>query len=144
MSQIQENNNKYKVKFNLYDLYSLEEYKKLLKLFPELSNLYQSSLITIPSLNTKYKSLCNNDSENINISAHQTKINKFQFFKIFLLKLKSYFEINENFIITKTISILINEIDNIEKLFILNSNNPEKSKNEEKSETIRGNKKIKF
>ena len=134
MSQIQENNNKYKVKFNLYDLYSLEEYKKLLKLFPELSNLYQSSLITIPSLNTKYKSLCNNDSENINISAHQTKINKFQFFKIFLLKLKSYFEINENFIITKTISILINEIDNIEKLFILNSNNPEKSKNEEKSE----------
>ena len=113
MSQIQENNNKYKMKFNLCELYSLEEYKKLLKSFPELSNLYQSSLITIPSINTKYKSFNNNDSENINVSTHQAKINKFQFFKIFLLKLKSYFEINENLIITKTISILINEIDKI-------------------------------
>ena len=133
MSQIQENYNLYKMKFNLYELYSLEEYKKLLKLFPEFSNLYQSSVISIPSINTKYNynSLSNNDSENINIST-QTKINKFQFFKIFLLKLKSYFELNENFIIIKTISILINEIGKIEKFFILNSNNLEKLKNEEK------------
>ena len=132
MSQIQESNNIYKIKFNLCDLYSLDEHKKLIKLFPELSNLYQSSIIPIPSMNTKNKSLSNNDSENINISSYQKKINKFQFFKIFLLKLKSYFEVNEKKIIVKTISILINEIDKIEKFFILNSNNSEKLKNEGK------------
>ena len=136
MSQIQEDNNIYKIKFNLCDLYSLDEHKKLFKLFPEFSNLYQSSPLSIPSINTKYKSLSKYDSEYVNTSVHQTKINKFHFFKIFLLKLKTYFEINENFIIVKTISILINEIDKIEKYMILNYNASEKLKFEEKKEKI--------
>ena len=124
------------MKFNLYDLYSSDEYKKLFKLFPEFTNLYQSAHISIASINTKNKSLSNNDPENINIPTPQTKINKFQFFKIFLLKLKSYFEINQNFIIIKTISILLSEIDKIEKYFISKVNTSKKIKIEEKNEKI--------
>ena len=68
------------------------------------------------------KPLLNEKSENINYLGKSLKINKFHFFEIILSKLKSYFEINESFIIMKTISIIINEIKSLEKHFTFHSN----------------------
>ena len=60
------------------------------------------------------------NSENIKKSNGITKINKFLFFKTIFMKLKSYFEINESFILMKTLSIFLNEIENMEKYLIWN------------------------
>ena len=126
MSQIQEKYNRYEVKCIISDLYSTDELKRLFIVIPELLNLYQSNFNTNLSSNNKNKlSLQTNPSENIN----HTKINKFSFFKIILSKLKSYFEINESFIIKRTLEILINEIEKIEKYFIIGREN---SKNKRK------------
>jgi len=114
----------YETKFNLFELYSFEELKKLLKVIPEITSLYNQ---------------IKKESEKINVSYYQTKINKFPFFKIILSKLKSYFEVNESFIIMRTLSIMINEIENLEKFFILNSHS-QNSKNKNKKEQKSGSK----
>ena len=120
MSEIKEKNTRYDMNYNLSELYSLEELKKLFKFVPELYNLFKQKTISNLSQNSKIKQSFNDVSNNINIINYQTKINKFYFIKIILTKLKSYFEINESFIIMKTISLLFNEIENIEKYFICN------------------------
>ena len=90
MTQIQDKNNKYEIRFCLSELYSSNEQKKVFKIIPELSNLLQSPRNLDLSQN-KFITSTNEDSENIHISNWQTKINKFSFFKIILSKLKSYF-----------------------------------------------------
>ena len=119
MNLMQDKNNKYYDQFNLTDLYSNDDLNKLFKIIPELSNLIPLNKNSIgPSYSEKKPSL-NENSENINFIGKPLKINKFH--KIILSKLKSYFEINESFIIMKTISIIINEIKSLEKHFTLNT-----------------------
>ena len=120
MSQIQEKKTEDEIIYNLSELYSLEELKKLFKIIPELINLCKSVIISNLTPNKKLNTPSNSDSNNIKILNNQAKINKFYFFKIFLSKLKSYFEVTESFIFAKTISLLISEIENIEKFFISN------------------------
>ena len=115
-------------KFSLSECYSYEGLKKLIKIIPEITTLYN------PINKLKYTS--NDESEKINISYYHTKISKFPFFKIILSKLKSYFEVNESFVIIKSLTILLNEIDNLEKYFSSNSNQINskiKNRNEQKS-----------
>ena len=133
MNQIKDKTIAYETKFNLSTLYTSEDFKKLFQIIPELSNLYFLS----NNPNYSKKTLIKENQENICSQNYQTKINKFYFFKIILSKLKSYFEINESFIIIKTISILINEINNLEKFFSHSSSNyfsHKELKSEQKSE----------
>ena len=136
MSQFQDKNNRYETKFNLSELYSLEDLQKLVKIIPELLNICSISYSNL-SPNTKLKSSSSrDDSENINILNNKTKIDKFSFLKIVLSKLKSYFEINESFIIMKTISIIIKEINILENYFTIkpNRSKSKNNKNEQKNE----------
>ena len=98
MNKIKEKNNKYEMKFCLSELYTSNDQKKIFKIIPELLNLFQSPGYLTSSQN-KFITSPNDDSENIPKSNWLTKINKFSFFKIILSKLKSYFEINESYII---------------------------------------------
>ena len=146
---MQDKNNKYEIKFDLFDFYYIEDLKKLFKIIPELASLCQvNNNLNLPS-NTISKQLLTDEIENINMSNYQTKINKFIFFRTVLTKLKSYFGVNESFTIMKTISILINEINNIEKYLTLiryNSKNNLKThtKNELKNEKDINKSSIKF
>ena len=135
MSQFQDKNNRYETKFNLSELYSLEDLQKLVKIIPELLNICSASYSNL-SPNTKLKSSSRDDSENINILNNKTKIDKFLFLKIILSKLKSYFEINESFIIMKTISIILKEINLLENYFAIkpNRSKSKNNKNEQKNE----------
>ena len=131
---MQDKNNKYYNQFNLAELYSNDDLNKLFKIIPELSNLIPLNKNSIGESYSEKKSSLNENSENINIIGKSLKINKFHFFKIILSKLKSYFEINESFIIMKTISIIINEIKSLEKHFTLNEySSTIKSKSKSKS-----------
>ena len=133
MSQMKENNIQYETKFNLSELYSLDDIKKLFKIIPELSNLckytYNSNISSISKSNT----FTSDYSESTKFSNNITKINKFSFFKVILLKLKSYFEVNESFIIMKTLSLLLKEIECIEKLMIPIAASYNTSKSKKKS-----------
>ena len=136
MSQNKDKHNKYETKFNLSELYTFDDLKKLFKIFPELSNLciftHNSNISPI----AKVKTFTNDNSESFKLSNSITKINKFLFFKTILLKLKSYFEVNESFIFMKTFSIFLNEIENMEKFLISNAHTSKnKSKNEQKNES---------
>ena len=91
------------MKLNLSEIFNSEELSKLLNIFPEMVSIMKTK---------KGDSFYENLSF---ITFH--KIDKFVFFKIVLSKLKAYFEVNESFIITKAISVLLNEIDSIEKYF---------------------------
>ena len=136
MSQNKDKHNRYETKFNLSELYSLDDLKKLFKIFPELSNLciftHNSNISPI----AKVKTFKSDNSESIKLSNSITKINKFKFFKIIFLKLKSYFEVNESFIFMKTLSIFLNEFENMEKFLISNAHTSKnKSKNGQKNES---------
>ena len=136
MSQNKDKQSKFETKFNLSELYSLDDLKKLFKIFPELSNLciftHKSNISPI----AKVKTFTIDNSESFKLSNSITKINKFIFFKTIFLKLKSYFEANESFIFMKTISIFLNEFKNMEKYLISNEKNSKnKNRNEQKSES---------
>ena len=135
MNVIQDKNNKYELKFHLSELYSSDELKKLFQTIPELSTSCQSTKSSYMSPKSKFKTLSNEDTENITISNNQTKIGKFNFFRIILSKVKSYFELNESLLIIKTLSVLINEIENLEKFFISNRQDSKiKNRNDQRSE----------
>ena len=128
MSFMQDKNNKYAELFNLSELYSSDDLKKLFKIIPELLNVSRTHSNSVHSKNTEiFKFLSNENLDNANISGKPLKINKFLFIKVILSKLKSYFEVNESFIIMKTLSILINEIKNLEK-YLVSSRQSSKSK----------------
>ena len=97
---MQDKNNKYAELFNLSELYSSDDLKKLFKIIPELLNVSRTHSNSVHSKNTKiFKFLSNENLDNANISGKPLKINKFLFIKVILSKLKSYFEVNESFII---------------------------------------------
>ena len=135
MSQNKDKHIRYETKFNLSELYSLDDLKKLFKIIPELSNLckhtYNSNISSISKSNT----FTSDYSESTKFSNNITKINKFSFFKVILLKLKSYFEVNESFIIMKTLSLLLKEIECIEKYMIPIGASYNTSKSTKKSES---------
>ena len=134
MTQMKENNNQYETKFNLSELYSLDDLKKLFKIIPELSNLCKHSYNSNISSISKSNTFTSDYSESTKFSNNITKINKFSFFKVILLKLKSYFEVNESFIIMKTLSLLLKEIEFIEKYMIPIGANYNTYKSTKKSE----------
>ena len=135
MSQFKDKNFRYETRINLLELFSLDDLKKLIRIIPELSNLFTPSQNTFSPIN-KSKTFCVENPENIKLSKYHKRINKFTFFKIIISKLKSFFEVNESFIIMKTLSIIIKEIENMEKYFTNStSHSKKKIKNEQKSES---------
>ena len=128
MSLMQDKNSKYVELFNLPELYSLDDLQKLFKIIPELLSISKTHSNSVHSKNTEiFRFMSNENIDNVNISGKPLKINKFLFIKVILSKLKSYFEVNESFIIMKTLSILINEMKNLEK-YLISSSNSSKSK----------------
>ena len=128
MSLMQDKNNKYVELFNLSELYSSDDLKKLFKIIPEVLSVSRTHSNSVHSKNTEiFKFLSNENINNVNISGKPLRINKFLFIKVILSKLKSYFEVNESFIIMKTLYILINEIKNLEK-YLVSSRQSSKSK----------------
>ena len=69
-----------------------------------LSDLFQ----VFPKLNQK-----NNKRININSLSGKIYVDKFSFYQMILEKLKNYFEIKESFIISKSISIILDDIKSI-------------------------------
>ena len=134
MSQKKENNTQYETKFNLSELYSLDDLKKLFKIIPELSNLCKYTNNSNISSISKSNTFTSDYSQSTKFSNNITKINKFSFFKVILLKLKSYFEVNESYIMMKTLSMLIKEIECLEKYMIPIGTSYNTSKSTKKSE----------
>jgi hypothetical protein len=134
MSQKKENNTQYETKFNLSELYSLDDLKKLFKIIPELSNLCKYTNNSNISSISKSNTFTSDYSQSTKFSNNITKINKFSFFKVILLKLKSYFEVNESYIMMKTLSMLIKEIECIERYMIPIGTSYNTSKSTKKSE----------
>ena len=134
MSQKKENNTQYETKFNLSELYSLDDLKKLFKIIPELSNLCKYTNNSNISSISKSNTFTSDYSQSTKFSNNITKINKFSFFKVILLKLKSYFEVNESYIMMKTLSMLLKEIECIEKYMIPIGTSYNTSKSTKKSE----------
>ena len=132
MNLMQDKNNKYVELFNLSELYSSDDLKKLFKIIPELLKVSRTHSNSVHSKTTElFKFMSDENIDNINISGKPLKINKFLFIKVILLKLKSYFEVNESFIFMKTLSILISEIKNLEKYLVSNSHSSKsKTRNE--------------
>ena len=135
MSKGNDKSIKYDLKFNLLEMFTMDDLNKLFKIVPELSSVctsIQNSSI-LPISGSKTSSI--DDPEGTNLSNYQTKINKFTFFKIIISKLKLYFEINESFILMKALSIILKEIMKIENYFMMkNDKNDNLSKNKVKAE----------
>ena len=108
---MKENKTQYETKFILSELYSLDDLKKLFKINPELFNLCKNAYNSIISSISKPNTFIIDYSESTKFSNNIAKINKFSFLKLILLRLKSYFEINESFIIMKTLTLLLKEIE---------------------------------
>ena len=84
-------------KFNLSELYSGYDFTKLFKIFPELRKLI---------------------NKNTNPYSFSSKIlvDKFSFYQMVLQKVKNYFELNETFLLSDSISIILKDIQNSQKM----------------------------
>ena len=81
---------KLNAKVDLSEFYNSDNLSDLFKVFPKLkSNITQKTNTNSPYINKMY-------------------VDKFSFYQMILEKIKNYFEINESFIISKSISIILN------------------------------------
>ena len=97
---------KLNAKVDLSEFYNSDNLSDLFKVFPKLkSNITQKTNTNSPYINKMY-------------------VDKFSFYQMILEKIKNYFEINESFIISKSISIILNDIKSI-----IESNNSRKNTN---------------
>ena len=97
---------KLNAKVDLSEFYNSDNISDLFKVFPKLkSNIAQRTNMNSPYINKMY-------------------VDKFSFYQMILEKIKNYFEINESFIISKSISIILNDIKSI-----IESNNSRKNQN---------------
>ena len=81
-------------KIDLSEYYNSDSLSDLFQVFPKLSQK-------------------NNQRANINSPSGKIYVDKFSFYQMILEKLKNYFEIKESFIISKSISIILDDIKSI-------------------------------
>ena len=97
---------KLNAKLDLSEFYNSDNLSDLFNVFPKLkSNITQRTNMNSPYINKIY-------------------VDKFSFYQMILEKIKNYFEINESFIISKSISIILKDIKSI-----IDSSNSMKNKN---------------
>ena len=97
---------KLNAKLDLSEFYNSDNLSDLFNVFPKLkSNITQRTSMNSPYINKIY-------------------VDKFSFYQMILEKIKNYFEINESFIISKSISIILKDIKSI-----IDSSNSMKNKN---------------
>ena len=97
---------KLNAKLDLSEFYNSDNLSDLFNVFPKLkSNITQRTNMNSPYINKIY-------------------VYKFSFYQMILEKIKNYFEINESFIISKSISIILKDIKSI-----IDSSNSMKNKN---------------
>lgn len=113
------NYNNYKNKINLIELFTNEEIKSLKKLMPDINNIINISSNKTNFFNNtsgKTDKSCKRQASQrkiknrIQFNQNFAYIDKEKFYKIFLEKVKTYFEKEENSIISKILSMLIKEI----------------------------------
>ena len=101
----------YQKYFNANEFFTKDEIKYLKKLNPEINKLFK-----IPTVTT------NNNNKNSYLTAEISKeskkllISKKQFFSLILEEVKRYFEKEKNDVMSKVISLLINEMITISKM----------------------------
>ena len=81
-------------KIDLSEYYNSDSLSDLFQVFPKLSQK-------------------NNQRANINSPSGKIYVDKFSFYQMILEKLKNYFEIKESFIISKSISIILDDIKSV-------------------------------
>ena len=119
----------YQTKLNLSEIYSNEEIKLLKESIPDLNNLIylvSNSDINISNNSKLFKDQINqhpyhyhyfSPSRKIkNNSNTSVLIDKEKFFSLLLEKIKNYFQNEQKFLLSKSISLLIDEILNISKI----------------------------
>ena len=119
----------YQTKLNLSEIYSNEEIKLLKESIPDLNNLIY--LVSNNDLNMGNNSKSFNDQTNQhqyqylyyspsrkikNNSNTSLLVDKEKFYFLILDKIKNYFQNVQNFLLSKSISLLIDEIINITKI----------------------------
>ena len=115
-------------KLNLSEIYNNEEIKLLKKNIPEMNNLIY--LVSNNELNNANNSKCN---EKINVQQYQYRyfsptrkiknnsnssflIDKEKFYSLILNSIQQYFEQKQNFLFSKSISLIMDEILNVSKI----------------------------
>ena len=83
-------------RINLSEIYPKHSLNNLVKVFPQLNNLVHNQM----DLNTSS-------------SHHPIVVDKYVFYKMILEKIKSYFKLEETFVISDSISIMLNDLKNI-------------------------------
>ena len=83
-------------RINLSENYPKHSLNNLVKVFPQLNNLVH-----------------NQRDLNTSSSHHPILVDKYVFYKMVLEKIKSYFELEETFVISDTISLMLNDLKNI-------------------------------
>ena len=101
----------YQKYLNVYEIFSKEEIKNLKKLNPDISNLFKVSS-QINNYNNKDSYLKTDNSK----EPYKKFISKKSFFSLILEEIKKYFENKKDPIMTKVISLLINEIITMSKI----------------------------
>jgi len=76
-------------KLNLLDHFPLHTFKNLVKIFPRLTNMIPKNIVS---------------------NAQPIYIDKFLFYRMILEKIKNYFELNESFIISESIDVILKDI----------------------------------
>ena len=102
----------YQKYFNANEFFTKEEIKSLKKLNPEINNLFKISSQTNNNANNKHSYL----AADINRESKKLLISKKKFFSLILEELKKYFEKEKNNVMSKFISLLINEMMTISKI----------------------------
>ena len=102
----------YQKYFNANEFFTKEEIKSLKKLNPEINNLFKISSQNNNNANNKHSYL----AADINRESKKLLISKKKFFSLILEELKKYFEKEKNNVMSKFISLLINEMMTISKI----------------------------
>ena len=102
----------YQKYFNANEFFTKDEIKSLKKLNPEINNLFKIPTVTSNNLNNKHSYL----TADISKESKKLLISKKQFFSLILEELKKYFEKEKNNVMSKVLSLLINEMITISKM----------------------------
>ena len=84
----------YNSKLNLLDYFPLHTFKNLVKIFPRLRNMIPKNIVS---------------------NSQPIYIDKFFFYRMILEKIKNYFELNESFVISESIDVILKDIKSKDK-----------------------------
>ena len=115
MFQYKNKDSEYQKYFNVNEVFTKEEIKNLKKMNPEINNLIKSasSLHNYNNTENNKESYLKTD---ITKESSKKLISKKQFYTLILEELKKYFDQKKDIIMSKFISLLINEIITISKI----------------------------